>query len=384
MKHNRINIQALFLVLATLLLARCTPIDHHYSDYLENSEKAYPGRVDSLLFMPGNNRAGIRSLISTDARVQRMRITWGQDGSFETDILPEDIARYKDVIIPEIDEGVYTFDVRTLDKEGNQSMRAEIFGQVLGEAYIADLNNRIIENITKKSDSLVVNWFSESTSDTTLLGTVVSYQTEAGESKEIFAATAVDSTVLLHYKTSSTFSYSTLYKPGSMAIDTFYAASRIIDPADYIAPERTLYPRENWSIAGVSAEETRGDRLAVKVLDGDVGTFWIANWSGDSGPIPSYPDHWLTVDMGEARNVDGFFFAQKNGDRKIREMEIHISDDNESWENLGLFGLADIDREYQYLDIEERKTFRYFKIVPTAGHDSQQQPGLAEAGTYYY
>ncbi|SFW50543.1 F5/8 type C domain-containing protein [Sinomicrobium oceani] len=384
MKFNTNHIIRIFWVLAVALLTRCTPIDHHYSDYLDNAEKAYPGRVDSLVFLPGNNRGGIRSLISTDARVKRMRITWGQDGSFETDILPEDIAGYKDVIIPEIEEGVYTFDVRTLDKDGNQSMRSEIFGRVYGETYTADLNNRIIESITKKSDSIVVNWFAESTSDTTLLGTVVSYETETGGQQEIFAAAATDSTVLPKYKTGTTFNYNTLYKPGSMAIDTFYAASRIIDPADYITPERTLYDRENWSIAGVSAEETRGDRLAVKVLDGDVGTFWIANWSGDSGPIPTYPDHWLTVDMGEVRNVDGFFFAQKNGDRKIREMEIHISDDNESWENLGLFGLADINREYQYLDLDARKTFRYFKIVPTAGHDSQQQPGLAEAGTYYY
>ena len=352
--NNTINTVTVLSVLTVLLFSQCTPIDHHYSDYLENAEKAYPGRVDSVLFLPGHNRAGIRSLISTDSRVKKMHITWGQEGSFETDILPEDIARYKEVIIPEIDEGIYTFDIRTLDEQGNSSVRAEIFGRVYGESYITDLNNRIIDYIKQKKDSLIIHWFPESASDSTLLGTVVSYQTDTGNNKEIYVTTTLDSTVLLHYKPGSELHYNTLYKPSSIAIDTFHAAIRTIDPADYIITERTLYPRDNWSIAGFNAEETRGDRLAEKVLDGDVGTFWIANWSGDSGPIPSYPDHWLTVDMGEVLDVSGFFFAQKNGDRKIREMEIHISNDNETWENLGLFGLGDIDREYQYLDLDEQ------------------------------
>src|SRR5690606_31271538 len=137
---------AVLTVLVAILLVRCTPIDYHYSDYLDNAEKVYPGRVDSVLFMPGNNRAAIRSLISTDARVVKMEITWGRDGHFETEVSPEDIANFKSVIIPEIEEGIYTFDIRTLDREGNQSMRAEIFGRVYGDSYIANLNNRIIDN----------------------------------------------------------------------------------------------------------------------------------------------------------------------------------------------------------------------------------------------
>ncbi|MGS2762871.1 DUF4998 domain-containing protein [Sinomicrobium sp. M5D2P9] len=382
MKFHNIIIKMVLPGLIILLIARCTPIDHHYSEYLENAEKVYPGRVDSIQFMPGHNRAAIRSLISTDARVVKIKVSWGTDSSFETDITPEDIAGYKQVTIPEIPEGIYTFDIRTLDNEENQSVRAEIFGRVYGEQYSATLNNRIIDNIRKDGEDLVINWFPESV-DTTLVGTVVTYRTSEGNSEDVFTE-MLNQTILPQFESGSAFSFQTLFKPESMAIDTFYAEVRTIDPVDYIAPERTLYSREDWSIAGVSAEETRGDRLAVKVLDGDVGTFWIANWSGDSGPIPTYPDHWLTVDMGEVRDIDGFFFAQKNGDRKIREMEIHISNDNESWENLGLFGLADINREYQYLDLEARKTFRYFKIVPTVGHDSQQQPGLAEAGAYYY
>ncbi|SFC47355.1 F5/8 type C domain-containing protein [Parapedobacter composti] len=382
MRFNKFKYAVLWGI-AALAQVRCTPIDHHYRDYLNNAEKIYPGRVDSIQFMPGNNRAAIRALISTDSRVVKLGVSWGFDGYFETDVNTDDIATFKEVIIPDINEGIYTFDIRTFDGEGNSSMRAEIFGQVYGAAYEANLNNRIINSTRISGEDLIINWFPES-ADSTLLGTAVSYQTTAGNQTTVLTPPTFDQTVLPDYKADSEFTFRTLFKPTSIAIDTFYAATRTINPTDYFITERTLYSRENWSIAGFSSQETRNDRLADKVLDGDVGTFWIANWSGDSGPVQTYPSHWLTIDMGEILDVDGFFFAQKNGDRKIREMEILIGDDNETWESLGIFGLANIDREYQYLDLDERKRFRYFKIVPTAGHDAQQQPGLAEAGTYYY
>lgn len=380
MKLNSIAIQVVLWGIVTLWFARCTPIDYHYKDYLENAEKVYPGRVDSVEFMPGNGRAAIRSLISTDSRVTKMRISWGADGLFETDILPEDIANYKDVVIPAIEEGIYTFEVRTLDNEGNQSMRAEVFGRVYGAAYVETLNDRIINSVRQTGEGLLINWFSES-ADSTLLGTVVSYLKTDGDSAHVFTTRISNETVLPQFEAETEFSFSTLYKPTSLAIDTFYTPRQTIDPKDYMVSERTPYAKSNWSIAGFSSENN-GDRHAVaNLIDDTSETFWITRFSS---PATDYPDHWVTVDMGEVLAVDGFYFAQKNGDRKIREMEILISNDNETWESLGLFGLADINRDEQYRDLDGQKSFRYFKIVPVSGHDSQRQPGLAEAGTFYY
>ena len=380
MKFNKTNIRAIIWVVVTLLFARCTPIDYHYRDYLENADKVYPGRIDSVEFMPGNGRAAIRSLISTDARVTNMRISWGVDNGYEVDILPRDIAKYKEVVIPSIEEGIYTFEIRTLDSEGNLSMRSEIFGRVYGESYVANLNNRILNFIKEDGADLVVNWFSESV-DSTLLGTVVSYLRTDGDSAHVFTDRSLNQTVLPQFKEETEFAFSTLYKPTSLAIDTFYAPRQTINPADYFIGERTLYNKENWSVAGFSSENN-GDRHAVaNLLDNTSETFWITRFSS---PATDYPDHWVAIDMNEELVVDGFYFAQKNGDRKIKEMEILISNDNESWESLGLFALANINRDNQYIDLDEPKSFRYFKLVPVSGHDSQKQPGLAEAGTFYY
>lgn len=373
-------LQLIALAFIAVVLMRCTPIDYHYSDYLENAERIYPGRVDSISFKPGNNRGAIRALISTDSRVVKVQVSW-IGGSFETPITPEDIGKYKEFTIPEIDEGIYTFEIRTYDNEGHQSMRSEIFGRVYGSTYTNNLNNRIIyDAVRNEDDELLLNWIPEA-ADSTLLGVELRYLKEDGDSVLIYIPGGEESSLLPQVNAEATAHFRTLYKPSSIAIDTFYAAWVDFLPMDYIEPDRDLYDRTSWSIAGFSSENNN-DRHAVRHLLDDLSeTFWIARFSA---PGTNYPDHWVTIDMNEILEVDGFMFAQKNGDRKIRELEVQISDDNSTWESLGLFGLENVDRVYQYLDLPERKSFRYFKIIPRAGHDNQQAPGLAEAGTFKF
>ncbi len=77
-------------------------------------------------------------------------------------------------------------------------------------------------------------------------------------------------------------------------------------------------------------------------------------------------------------------FHKKAGDRKIKELEIQISNDNSTWESLGVFSLNNIDLLKQYVTLPAQKTCRYFKLVPVSGHDSQKQPGLAEVSAFRF
>jgi uncharacterized membrane protein len=49
-----------------LLLYSCKPADYYYGEYLANGELYYPGRIDSLSIIPGNQRAKLRLRITTD------------------------------------------------------------------------------------------------------------------------------------------------------------------------------------------------------------------------------------------------------------------------------------------------------------------------------
>lgn len=144
-------------------------------------------------------------------------------------------------------------------------------------------------------------------------------------------------------------------------------------------PLRKLYKKDNWSIAGFSSEELTNSRLAIRLIDDDPTTPWIARYSA---PATNYPDHWIAVDMGDTLCVDGFVFIQKTGDRKIKELQVLAGNDNLNWEDLGTIELLNLYPNKQYFTLPARKQFRYFKLVPKSGLDSQPQPGLAEAGTF--
>ncbi|MFD2599447.1 DUF4998 domain-containing protein [Sphingobacterium corticis] len=380
MKRNHIYlIMLLCMIASNSLFMRCTPADHFYSEYLENGERIYPGRPDSIEFRTGNNRAAIRAKISPDSRVVKMRVSWGRDNEIEIPILREEIAEYKQVIIPNVPEGSYTFEIRTYDQEGNQSMRSEIFGRVYGQTYIANLNNRIINNLEVLANNQVrLNWFVESR-DTTQLGANITYPTLSGDSTKIFVPSEINQILLPDIDLSGTLTYQTLYKPSSLAIDTFYTQSVTVRSRELLPPDREEYAQSNWSINSFSSQEPNNNRAAVNLLDGRDDTFWIARFSS---PATNYPNHWVVIDMGATLEVSGFMFAQKNGDRKIKEMEVYVSNDNKTWELAALANLRNVDRTKQYFDIAETRSFRYFKIVPINGHDSQQQPGLAMVGVY--
>ena len=88
--------------------------------------------------------------------------------------------------------------------------------------------------------------------------------------------------------------------------------------------------------------------------------------------------------MDSVSKVDGFIIWQKAGDRKIKELEIQISNDNSTWESLGVFTLNNIDLLRQFVSLPAQKQCRYFKLIPVSGHDAQKQPALAEVSAFRF
>jgi len=133
---------------------------------------------------------------------------------------------------------------------------------------------------------------------------------------------------------------------------------------------------DQWAIDGTVFNNSR---LAIRLIDNDPSTPWIARYSA---PATNYPDHWIAVDMGDTLSIDGLAFTQKDGDRKIKQLQILVGNDNQTWEDLGIMELLNVYPNKQYFNLPARKQFRYFKLVPVSGLDSQPQPGLAEAGAF--
>ena len=139
----------------------------------------------------------------------------------------------------------------------------------------------------------------------------------------------------------STFSYAYSFKDGEPVIEF---------------GDRDNFDRSNWSVIDFSSEQSGEE--AIKVLDGDRTTFWHSRWSQNA---TSYPHH-LTIDMGEQLEVSGFSFQQRDGQRKVKDLEIQVSDDAQNWDSKGAFQLKPINTVH-HITLSNKSKFRYFKIV---------------------
>lgn len=204
-------------------LAACLPNDGDYSAYLDKAEAIYPGRPDSVIIMPGYNRANINALMSTDPRAVKVRLYWNsRRDSLDAVITKDEIAARKIIEVPGIPEGVYTFELVTFDKNGNRSVVSEKTGQVFGPVYVKGLANRIVKSKVLISGKPAIIWYSETDTTSVMAGTEVFYKQASGDSARIFTSKRRDTTILTNAMTGGKLILRTAYVPVN-AIDTFYA-----------------------------------------------------------------------------------------------------------------------------------------------------------------
>ncbi len=222
MKRNIINL--LFGLFALLLaFPACLPNDGDYSAYLDKAEAVYPGRPDSIIIMPGYNRAQINALMSTDPRVVKIRLYWNsRRDSLDAVVSGDEIAKRKILSLSSIPEGVYTFELITFDDKGNRSVMSEKTGQILGPNYEKGLANRVLKSRITVLGSPAVIWYSETDTTSAMVGTEVAYKGIAGDSLKIFTSRLKDTTILKNAITGGKLILRTAYLPKN-AIDTFYS-----------------------------------------------------------------------------------------------------------------------------------------------------------------
>lgn len=134
-----------------------------------------------------------------------------------------------------------------------------------------------------------------------------------------------------------------------------------------------------WMVVDYSSQEPSGNKGRVfMITDGDPATFWHSTWSSD--PPPEFPHH-VTIDMKEPATVNGFTLTQRRGKRKVKDIEIQISNDNQNWESLGDYVLQDTTTP-QNIDLAESRSFRYFKLIMKSAHDGEQFAAMAEVTVY--
>ncbi|NML39706.1 discoidin domain-containing protein [Chitinophaga sp. G-6-1-13] len=176
--------------------------------------------------------------------------------------------------------------------------------------------------------------------------------------------------------TSYEFTIRLCHENGS--ITSYVAAYSFVNGTPVITfGDKVVYDKTGWTVAAFSSEETASENgAAANIIDGSGSSFWHSRWSSNA---TSYP-HYITVDMGQALDVNRFTFKQRDS-RMVKVVEILTSNNNSTWTSLGDFTLAQTTNP-QNIVLSATQNFRYFKLNMKSSYDGQQFAAMCEVGTY--
>ncbi|WP_207534614.1 DUF4998 domain-containing protein [Desertivirga arenae] len=290
----KIYLLAAFLLL--LLGISCSKDALDYQNYLNDTEKVYPGFPANIKALSGNYRVKLEWNPSPDPTVVKYKIFWNSRAdSMEFSSNNHNPAETVSVIIPNLTEYTYSFTIYSYDSEGNRSVPVNVNNvKVYGDSYKSGLTNRFLSTTqpyTLTGNSIILNFLEPDTINT---GTLINYTLINGTEASATLAPDQSSIRLDNYKAGTKIYYQSGYIPVRGSIDNFTPATR-----DSIT--NILIPLDKSTFTGIK-------------LPNDVGTYSSETslsklWNGNTSPT-GYPNifhsdgshplpHHFTFDLGK-------------------------------------------------------------------------------------
>lgn len=133
--------------------------------------------------------------------------------------------------------------------------------------------------------------------------------------------------------------------------------------------------KAGWSIAAYSSQQTTAP--ATNIIDNNTGTGWHSQYS--TPPAATYP-HYITIDVGQQRTLDGFTILN-GASRPIKDVDVLYSTDGINFLPQASYVIARATSK-QNVTFSAALTFRYFKIIPRTSWDGQPFAQIAEIGFF--
>ncbi|MDR1340386.1 MAG: DUF4998 domain-containing protein, partial [Prevotellaceae bacterium] len=268
----------IYLIILTLaVFSSCKDMDNMYREYVVPDGIVYPQRTDSLKIYPGLERVKLTWLGAKDPKVVRATVYWNN----YTDSLGVNIPAGRDtvsVIIENLEEGVYTFHVKTFDADGNVSIPTEVTGTVYGANYALTLSPRPV-TINAYYDRAELNWGAISN---TVTKVAIRYESSSGSVIERNIPLDETLTPIADYKPGGAISVMTYHTPSPTALDPVILTNEMTFPDVY------ELNKQGWSIV-VSDSLLRADTPGgIGAIDGDINVMWHSN-------LDLYYPHWLEI-----------------------------------------------------------------------------------------
>ena len=140
----------------------CSKMDE-YKKYEKNGEIQYPGIFDSLKVIPGQNRALLTGILISDPKVKKYRIFWnGGLDSLEAPLKRTGSVDSLSQIVDGLPEGPMTFEIRTYDEDGNESIPMTVSGIIYGDNFQSSIdlrgNREVLASALNTDGSVQLKW----------------------------------------------------------------------------------------------------------------------------------------------------------------------------------------------------------------------------------
>ncbi len=365
------------LAVSILSFTSCEDFMDIHEEYIEGGEIIYAPKPDSVSFIAGKGRVLFNCRTYNAPNVRSIDVYWN-DG-LDSLIIPVELKTGYDsisVILDNLEEKSYTFNIQTTDNFGHKSLFMTDFGTSYGDTYQATLNDRLIESLSLSDQEGTIKWYY---APQYLVRSEVRYVKKDG-SQAIAKVPSTDDLVLLpDVKSGSTFEYRSLYIPEAAAIDTFATAWK-----EYETPFPTeyKYDRSLWKVLSVSDVSTSEGGGMDALIDDDLRTYWQSAYEGGDAPLP----HWAVIDMQTPKKISKVELYRRTGNKDTKSIELYVSEHPEAetadWIKIGtaVFDEGDSSSITLPETIGAGKG-RYLKLLLP---DSNREPYTSVAEVYVY
>jgi hypothetical protein len=301
-----------------------------------------PAPVQDLNAHGGRNRAEVIFQVPGDAKTGKVFFGNGDFKEFTV----TDASAVQKVTVDELTEQEQTLRVVTMNNEGIVSDPRGVKVKVYGSKYESALKPRVwADQVTHSASSLEFQ-FNDAVQDET--GVRVVFTNLAGAKDSVLMASTQKSITVNNVDTTKDYYYYSVFKPEAEAIDDFYSPSLDLKTALMLD-----FKKAGWTIAAASSEDAANP--AANIIDNKAGSSWRSQSGG------AFP-HWVVIDMGNAKFIDGFYYINYPGTGDgAKNIKFETSLDNTSWTSVLQ---TEVIESYlrQRLALPQTVTARYVRI----------------------
>ena len=366
----------LSVIAAVVCSTACTKLEDAYDKYIVPGGYIYPQKPTNAAAYSGDGRVVLEWERGTDPSIAKALVSWNNnEGSREFDINGnvEDVR----VEIDGLSEKDYSFQVQTLDAQGNISVPVELNSYAYGDLYKSSIYDRGITLAYMNQDKLVIEW-SDGDITNGLQYTELRYQDAGGEEQTLtIDAEATGETILNDYLLGTNLVTKSFYRPDTTCVDLFETKETATEPLSII-------DRSDWTITASSYEPTGqngyGGGNPERVLDGliewapnanaNVPTYWHSQHTGSGSSFP----HWLAVDMKKPVNIKRVVLQCRDDPNcttgySFSNFTIQGSNDGVEWTDLETYDVySRTDKNPQYYPVNTKEYYTHFRIVMNTGY----------------